>query len=61
MKVDLLLKQPYQRGFSYHPVEVVPGWWLGTNYSRRNIQEIIGLALEVAGQQLRNTVKISIL
>jgi len=44
-----------------HSVEVVPGWWLGTNYSRRNIQEIIDLALEVAGQQLRNAVKVNIL
>ena len=44
-----------------HSVEVVPGWWLGTNYSRRNIQEIIDLALEVAGAQLRNAVKVNIL
>ena len=44
-----------------HSVEVMPGWWLGTNYSRRNIQEIIDLALEVAGQQLRNAVKVNIL
>jgi len=43
-----------------HSVEVVPGWWLGTNYSRRNIQEIIDLALEVAGAQLRNEVKVNI-
>lgn len=34
-----------------YSVEVVPGWWLGTNYSRQNIQEIIVLALEVAGPQ----------
>ena len=44
-----------------HSVEVVPGWWLGTNYSRRNIQEIIDLALEVAGTQLSNAVKVNIL
>ncbi len=40
-----------------HSVEVISGWWLGTNYSRRNIQEIINLALEVAGQQLSNQIK----
>lgn len=44
-----------------HSVEIVPGWWLGTNYSRRNIQEIIELALEVAGPQLRNAIKANIL
>ena len=42
-------------------VEVVPGWWLGTNYSRRNIQDIIDLALEVAGPQLSNAVKANVL
>ena len=44
-----------------HSVEVVSGWWLGTNYSRRNIQDIIDLALEVAGPQLRNSVKANVL
>ncbi|BCD61516.1 predicted type IV restriction endonuclease [Nitratiruptor sp. YY08-26] len=34
-----------------HSVEIVSGWWLGTNYSRKNIQDIINLALEVAGAQ----------
>jgi hypothetical protein len=32
-----------------HAVEFIPGWWLGTNYSRRSIREIIDLALEIAG------------
>lgn len=32
-----------------YAVEFVPGWWLGTNYSRRSISEIIDLACEVAG------------
>ena len=32
-----------------YAVEFVPGWWLGTNYSRRSIAEIIQLACEVAG------------
>jgi len=40
-----------------HSVEVVPGWWLGTNYSHRNIQEIIDLAIEVAGPQLGSAVQ----
>lgn len=38
-------------------VEVVSGWWLGTNYSRKNIQDIIDLALEVIEPQLRSRVK----
>jgi len=44
-----------------HSVEVVPGWWLGTNYSRRNIQDIINLAIEVAGSQLRDAIKANVL
>lgn len=44
-----------------HSVEVVAGWWLGTNYSRRNIQDIIELALEVAGPKLRNVIKVNVL
>ncbi|MBD3329769.1 hypothetical protein GF357_04730 [Candidatus Dojkabacteria bacterium] len=44
-----------------HSVEVVEGWWLGTNYSRREIQVIINLALEVVGPQLRNETKINVL
>jgi len=43
-----------------HSVEVVPGWWLGTNYSRRNIQDIIELALEVAGPQISAAVKANV-
>ena len=31
-----------------HAVEFVPGWWLGTNYSKQNITDIIKLACEVA-------------
>ena len=44
-----------------HSVEVVTGWWLGTNYSRRNIQDIIDLALEVAAPQIRNATKANVL
>ena len=43
-----------------HSVEVVPGWWLGTNYSRRNIQEIIDLAIEVAGPQLGSAIQANV-
>lgn len=32
-----------------YSVEFVPGWWMGTNYSKRSITEIIQLACEVAG------------
>jgi hypothetical protein len=44
-----------------HSVEVVSGWWLGTNYSRRNIQEIIDLAIEVAGPKLPNAVNANVI
>jgi hypothetical protein len=44
-----------------HSIEVVSGWWLGINYSRRNIQDIIELALEVAGSQLSNEIKANVL
>ena len=36
--------------------EVSPGWWLGTNYSRRNIQDIIDMALEVADLEDKNSI-----
>lgn len=42
-------------------IEVVPGWWLGTNYSRKNIQDIINLALEVAGPKLRDVVQAQVI
>lgn len=32
-----------------HAVELVSGWWMGTNYSKRSILEIIELACEIAG------------
>jgi len=40
---------------------VVPGFWLGTNYSRKNIQDIINLALEVAGPQLRDVIQAQVI
>jgi predicted type IV restriction endonuclease len=44
-----------------HSVEIVSGWWLGTNYSRKNIQDIINLALEVAGLQISSNIKVNVL
>jgi len=32
-----------------HSYELTPGWWVGTNYSRNNIEKIIKMACEVAG------------
>jgi len=31
-----------------HSLQLVSGWWIGTNYSRENIRKIIKLACEVA-------------
>jgi hypothetical protein len=44
-----------------HSVEVMPGWWMGTNYSRSNIQQILDLALEVVQPQLRTSLKVNVL
>lgn len=41
-------------------VEIVPGWWMGTNYSRKNIQEIINLACEVASPRLGSAVQVKV-
>jgi hypothetical protein len=32
-----------------HSYQIVPGWWVGTNYSRESIEKIIKMACEVAG------------
>lgn len=32
-----------------YSVELTPGWWMGTNHSKKTIEEIIQLACEVAG------------
>ena len=42
-------------------IEFVPGWWLGTNYSRVNIQKILDLALEVVSPELRSSVSMNVL
>jgi hypothetical protein len=44
-----------------HACEVVPGWWLGTNYSRGNIQEILTLAIEVSRPAIREQININVL
>lgn len=43
-----------------HSVEFVPGWWLGTNYSRDNIEDIIRLACEVAGLKYGTDVEVNL-
>ncbi len=41
-------------------VELKPGWWMGTNYSRRDIQKIIDLAKEVARPDAGTTVNVRV-
>ena len=41
-------------------VELKPGWWMGTNYSRRDIQKIIDLAKEVARPDAGATVNVQV-
>ncbi|MHB9143248.1 MAG: hypothetical protein ACYC25_15365, partial [Paludibacter sp.] len=48
---------PGRSDLEEYSVEIAPGWWMGTNYSRRSIQEIINLACEVAGSQLGSTIQ----
>lgn len=43
-----------------HSIEIVPGWWMGTNYSRRNIQQILDLALEVVQPKLRSAIRVNV-
>ncbi len=43
-----------------HSVEIISGWWMGTNYSRRDIQKIINLACEVAGPVIRKEIKVNV-
>ncbi len=42
-----------------HSVEVIPGWWMGTNYSKNNIQQILELALEVVKSDLRSAIQLN--
>ncbi len=41
-------------------VELKPGWWMGTNYSRRDIQKIIDLAKEVARPDAATTMNVRV-
>ncbi len=43
-----------------HSMEIIPGWWIGTNYSKRSIEEIIRLACEVADVTYGKEVKINL-
>ncbi len=43
-----------------HAVEFVNGWWMGTNYSKRSILEIIKLASEVVGLRLGSDLKVKL-
>jgi len=40
---------PGRPDLAEYAVEFMPGWWMGTNYSKQAITEIIRLACEVAG------------
>ncbi|WP_200865501.1 hypothetical protein [Thermosynechococcus sp. NK55a] len=43
-----------------YSIELVPGWYMGTNYSRKNIQQILDLALEVVDPELRSAIRVNI-
>ncbi|GLR63064.1 hypothetical protein [Marinospirillum insulare] len=42
-------------------IEIIPGWWIGTNYSRKDMQKIINLAKEVARPEAAATIKVQLL
>lgn len=44
----------------HHSIEFIPGWWIGTNYSRQNIQDIIDLAFEVAGPRISSKFQVKV-
>lgn len=44
-----------------HAVKIVPGWWMGTNYSRRDMQKILALAREVADPEISATLRANVL
>jgi hypothetical protein len=39
-----------------HAIEIADGWWMGTNYSRRDFQKMINLAREVVRPPLGSQV-----
>ena len=43
-----------------HAVELIPGWWVGTNYSKRSIGEIIELACEVVGVRFGTDLQVNL-
>jgi len=43
-----------------HSIEIMPGWWMGTNYSKGNIQRILNLALEVIQPKLRSSLQVNV-
>lgn len=45
---------------SDHSVLIEPGWWIGVNYSRHNISQIIELALEVSANDIRSKIQWSV-
>ncbi len=44
-----------------YSVEIVKGWWMGTNYGRKDMQKIIDLGLEVASPAVRKKVKVNLI
>lgn len=43
-----------------YSIELVPGWYMGTNYSRRDMQKILNLALEVVQPKLRSAIQVNV-
>lgn len=41
-------------------MEITPGWWIGTNYSRRDIQKIITLAKEVIDPEISKQLVVNV-
>ncbi len=41
-----------------HSVEVSPGWWVGTNYSKSSIKQILDLALEVSNKDVKSNLSV---
>ena len=41
--------------------EIVKGWWMGTNYSRRDIQKIITLAKEVISKDIASVMDVDVM
>lgn len=48
---------PDRPDLEIHSIEVAKGWWMGTNYSRKDLQKIIDLACDVAGSTLASQIR----